>query len=101
MSTGPEAKLERKANELAKRKYQALIVKGDGVGVADRFYLLPHKRIVIVEWKSPVGKLTENQKHWLKEAYRRNFEAYVLRDLDSFERILKEGRQPDLLYVPE
>lgn len=101
MSTGPEAKLERKGNDLAKRRHGALVVKGEGVGVPDRFYFLPDKRLVIVEWKSPVGKLTENQKHWLTQAYKRGFEAYVLRDIDSFKRILEEGPQPDLLYVPE
>jgi hypothetical protein len=101
MATGPEAKLERKANAWAKRAAAAIVVKGDGVGVADRFYFLPAGRLVIVEWKAPHGKLTENQKSWLSDVRKRGFEAYVLRDFDTFQRIVRAGVQPDLLYEDE
>jgi len=80
MSRNPESKIEDGFGDWLKESdYKALYLKlilFSGIGWPDRMIFCQGK-LVIMEFKTPKGKLSPQQKHWKRLLERVGFKVYV------------------------
>ncbi len=61
-------------------------------GHPDVEVMLPNRRVVFLELKSPTGEETENQKRWRESAEKLGHRVYLIRDVDSAVAVVTTER---------
>jgi len=88
----PEEKIEKKFVEECKRlgvdayKFE---VPGKR-GAPDRMVLMPEGKILFVEFKVPLGKLSSQQRAFIKELQIKRFDVMVATDVKGPLKLVKE-----------
>lgn len=99
MARGPEGKLEDRDRTLAKAAgwFVEKIMRAARKGFPDRFYARAREedvckvcgrgRVMLIEWKTPDGRLDENQKIRISELRAAGVEVHVVNSIEEAQRI--------------
>lgn len=91
MTRGPEARLEDRVCQLARRigALPVKLVAASSTGFPDRMFLY-RGRVVFMEFKSPTGKLSKKQLVVMRNMAVRGFAVHVVRDYDTAVDVFTE-----------